>query len=149
MFDQLPPGARDADVQAYNAARDYYVYPIVFAAFTGVGQRSVNVIRIQTDAAFLWLMLTGTSVGDTTAVPTNGGQVNGGSLIEITDQGGQRALTDAPTPFSSICGSAQRPYILPTPHRFPRGGSINVAVTNQGTVGQIVRLEFHGMKLFL
>lgn len=120
---------------------DVYTYGVAIT-FTALLQTATASISIQQDADFVWLMSC-YSHTDTTSP-----QVNGGSLIQITDQGSNRLLTNVPVPIADYFGTAQRPFYLPVPHTFQRSGVINISLQNQGIAAQVVRLTFHGYKLF-
>lgn len=118
-----------------------FSYATLFT-FTAVAQTLTNTIPVQQDASFLWTMLCQSNT-DTTSP-----QVFGGSLIQVTDQGGNKVLENTPVALDTIAGTAQRPFILPIPYQFIRSGSIVVQLQNQGIAAQQVRLTFHGIKLY-
>jgi hypothetical protein len=120
---------------------DFIVYGVQ-VTFTAVNQLQPATINIDQDGDFIW-MLAMYSHTDTTSP-----QVNGGSLITVSDQGSGRQLIKRPVPIADVFGTAQRPFILPYYHRFARSGSIDIQLTNQGIAAQVVRLTFAGTKIF-
>jgi hypothetical protein len=119
--------------------RDYFGYTFD-VTFTATSQRLPFVVNIQADADWVLVKITGISA-DTPA------DNSGGMLLQIEDTGSGRKMFDAQMPFANTVGSAQRPFILPWVHRFPRNGTILFDVTNTGTNANRVRLGLHGYKI--
>jgi hypothetical protein len=70
--------------------------------------------------------------------------------ILITDTSSGRALMNQPAPLSSLFGTGQLPFILPTSKLFQSRGSVQVSITNLSTtVYTNIYLSFIGTKLFL
>jgi hypothetical protein len=77
-------------------------------------------------------------------------------LIQLTDTGSGRTLFDNPQPVQNCCGGAispsaqgNAPFIFPEPWLIRAGGSINVTLTNLGSVVFTrIDLSLIGMKVF-
>jgi len=131
----MPPQVKTREVY------DFFVY-VRTITFTALAQVLTDAIPIQADADFELLKITYTS-SDATDPQT---LVQGGGRLLIVDQADQRQLMSDAVPLDSIAGRAQRPYILPYPHRFRRNGTLGIQLTNTGLATQSVRLSLHGRK---
>ncbi len=109
--------------------------------FAAASARVPLTLSVPQDADFVLVKLMADS-GD--AAP-----VQGGALVNIIDQGSQRSLADAQVPLSTLFGTAQRPFILPMVHRFPRAGTIILDVTNTGAAAQRINFVLSGYKIFM
>lgn len=127
--------AASADAER-NALRDYFVYSSGLITFGATNSALAVNISIQADADFICAYIT---VVNSDAL---------GFLVQITDQGSQRRLSNVPLRFDQVGGTAQRPYVLPMPHRFPRNGSITLDTTNLGANASTARLDLHGYKVW-
>jgi len=138
----INPAISNDEVRASSRGkREFFQYGVVIT-FTSTNQVLTVPTNVEADSDFYWEMLTGTNT-DTTSP-----QVNGGSLLQFRDSGSGRLLSKIAIPFSDTVGTAQRPYVLPNPYTFQRAGTIEVIATNQGIAAQVVRLTFHGQKLY-
>lgn len=134
----LVQGAANPAADGY--VRDFYVY-LAECTFTAVGERRPIPINLQADGDFVLVKIMYT-IDDTTPPPGSGG-----AFIQIIDNGSDRRLFDNPVPIASVCGTGQRPFILPWVHRFPRNGTILVELTNDDAEDQVVRVVLAGYKL--
>ncbi len=127
--------AREAE-QYRNALRDWYIYSTDLITFGATNSATPVTLSVQADADFLCTYLTAVNSDAL------------GFLLQITDQGSNRKLSNVQIIFSSITGTAQRPYVLPMPHRFQRTGAILLDFTNLGALSSTARVQLHGYKVF-
>lgn len=125
------------NVQEDNQYRDWFVYSTALITFGATNSTTAATISIQADADFILTYITGVSVPNT-----------GSFLFQVTDQGSQRKLSNTPIHSADLAGTAQRPYILPMPHRFPRNGAILIDFTNLGALNDTARVDLHGYKIW-
>jgi hypothetical protein len=120
-----------------NQYRDWFIYSTGLITFGVTGSTQTALISIQADADFVLTYITAAPVPTTNTF-----------LIQVTDQGSQRKLSNNPIHMLDLCGTAQRPYILPMPHRFPRNGAILLDFTNLGANLDTTRVDLHGYKIW-
>ena len=133
----------------------FFQYAINFAYVTGV-EALQGVIQIQTDAHFLCVetvydlaltavpAIVATGLG---VVPQAG---SGGCLVQLTDGGTQRQLSNILVPASTLFGTSQRPFVWPFTHLFKAGASIGIASTGVSAAlmaNTTVRYVFCGFKI--
>ena len=105
-------------------------------------------IPIQADAHFLCVSSYMNSSAASGAGTFMGACVNrGGSLVQLTDGGTQRALQSAQVPANTLFGSAQRPFIWPFRKIFRANTSITINATDTTTAAQTVDYVFGGFKI--
>lgn len=121
-----------------------YIQTIVF---TG-SDNQIKSIPIQSDAHFLCVSTYMNSSVATGGANFQGAGVNrGGSLVQLTDGGTQRALSSAQVPANVLFGSAQRPFIWPFRKIFRANTSIGLNVTDTTAAAQTVDYVFGGFKI--
>lgn len=135
------PASQWATLQAQAAEaagkiRDWFIYATDLITFGATNSTLPVTISVQADADFESCYIT--------AVNSDAA----GFLLQITDQGSNRKLSNRPVINGSIAGTAQRPYVLPMPHRFQRNGAILLDFTNLGALNSTARVELHGYKIF-
>jgi len=136
-----------------------FQYAINFAYVTGV-EALTGTIAIQSDAHFLCvesvydLALTAvpaigaTNLGPGMSAASQAGL--GGTLVQITDGGTQRAMSNILLPASALFGTGQRPFVWPFTHLFKANTSIGVASTGVSAALMAlttVRYVFCGFKI--
>jgi len=126
-----------------------FVYTVGTEALTGT-------IPIQSDAHFMCVetmydvALTAVpvfAVANLGALPQLG---SGGTLVQLTDGGTQRALSNIQVPASTLFGSAQRPFVWPFTHIFKANSSIGILSTGVSAAAMAlttVRYVFAGFKI--
>ena len=75
---------------------------------------------------------------------------SGGVLIQLTDGGTQRAMSNIQIPVSTLFGTAQRPFVWPFTHVFKANTSIQGLATGVAAAVMAlttVRLTFSGFKI--
>jgi len=117
-----------------------YVQNFTFVA----NETQTNTIQIQSDAHFL---LVETSFISQLAGGGAPAFQDGGSMIQLRDAAGQRLLSSATVPATSLFGTAQRPFILPFTHIFRAGGGITIEATGTTGAAHTSRYAFHGFKV--
>lgn len=135
----LPPRVR-------KRAKDFFTYNITFNTIAASGT-STGSTNIQGDSDFWWIRgnviitnAAGTTFTSPAAAPL---------LIEINDTASGRSLQDSATALSNLFGTAQLPFDLPFPREFKSSGQIQAKLQNQDAGNAfVVRLSFHGFKLF-
>ncbi|MGH9181296.1 MAG: hypothetical protein ACRDY5_06235 [Acidimicrobiales bacterium] len=121
-----------------------YIATVTFTA----SQNQILNIPIQADAHFLCVSSYMNSNAATGAGTFAGACVNrGGSLVQLTDGGTQRALSSAQVPANTLFGSAQRPFIWPFRKIFRANTSITLNVTDTTAGAQVVDYVFGGFKI--
>jgi hypothetical protein len=103
-------------------------------------------IAIQADAHFMCVegvYDVGTAAGVVPAL------LSGGALVQLTDGGSQRALSNIAVPVSTLFGTAQRPFVWPFTHLFRANTSIGINAVGIGAamIGITMRLVFCGFKV--
>jgi hypothetical protein len=72
----------------------------------------------------------------------------GGSLVQLTDGGNDRVLSNIPLPASTLFGTAQRPFVWPFTHLFRANSPITISTTGiVAATAQVVRYVFAGYKV--
>lgn len=144
-FPYLPSAVAPQRVNAGDEfARDPFYYTAERLPLAANASESFQ-IQIQADSDFLLAELTGVVKNadlDETAI------ADPAILIEILSSSSGRILMDRAVSWSVLVGTAQRPYILPTPKTFPANSQITINFTNQTAATKRVRLTLHGYKLF-
>lgn len=122
----------------------WYIGTITFVA----NETQTLNIPIQADAHFLWVAGVMNTNAATGAGTFQGACVNrGGSVVQITDGGTQRALQSAQIPANTLFGSAQLPMICPLRKIFRANTSINISATGTTGAAQVVDYVFGGFKI--
>jgi hypothetical protein len=134
----LPPGIR-------GKAKDFFTYNITFNTI-GAGATATGSANIQGDSDFVWIR--GSVIVTDAAFTTFTSPAAAPLLIQLGDAGSGRQLQDSSTHLSNMFGTAQLPFDLPFPKIFERSGQIQVQLVNQSGGALVVRLAFHGFKVF-
>jgi hypothetical protein len=134
---------------------EFFTYSIVLTWTTGA-ENLQQVIPIQSDAHFVCMVSTYTNsheVGNMAAT-TSTPYVNiwnGGAVVQLTDGGNQHFLSNIQVPVNSIFGTGQLPFIWPLTHLFRANTPLAINITGMGAAapfaGQVIQLNFHGMKI--
>lgn len=115
--------------------------------FTG-SDTQLKSIQVQADAHFLWVWSAMNCSGASGAGTFQGaGLDRGGSLVQITDGGTQRALMNAQVPADTIFGSAQRPCVNPLRKLFRANTTIQFSVTDITGGAQTTDYVLGGFKI--
>jgi len=127
--------------------KDFYVYNENFDALVS-GASSTGNINIQADSDFVLQKLT--FFADISGnAQTNSDRVVPLCSIQITDSGSGRQLFEFATPVSSIFGTGELPFILPTPKLFPARSTITINVANfSDSTDYNLKFAFIGYKVF-
>jgi hypothetical protein len=115
------------------------------AKLTGVlsGASATDNIIIQADADFVIQYLT------STVISNNAVLASPLATVQITDTRSNATLFDEPVPLLSVFGSAQLPFILPSPYRVVRSSTLVVTVNNLNSAAAVdYYLNFLGTKLY-
>lgn len=129
------PGARPHEINAF-----FYVYSVFFddLANAGVGAQQVN---IQSDGNFvIQHLIFGCQ---NAAARVSHPDVD----VQITDTSSGMTLFDRALPIWMIAGTAELPYLLPTPRVFPASSTISVSATNNDGGARDIYLAFMGQKV--
>jgi hypothetical protein len=125
---------------------EYFEY-IQTVVFTGSDNQIKN-IPIQADAHFVIVSSYMNSSVASGAGTFMGACVNrGGSLVQLTDGGTQRQLSNAQVPANCLFGTAQRPFVWPLRKLIRANTSIGLNVTDTSAGAQTVDYVFGGFKI--
>lgn len=69
-------------------------------------------------------------------------------LVQLTDQGAGRSLSNLQVPMDSIFGIGARPYCWPTPKVLDQNSTMSAAVQNLTATDFNIRMIFSGFKIF-
>jgi hypothetical protein len=148
MMGRIPSWLSALPRSLWAKPKDGFVYTANFPNLTAVGTPNATQqfsIQIQSDSDFIILSMTRIATDNATGlvffdrVP---------ALIQLTDTGSGRALSDAPLHIEAYMGDGQNPGWAPFPKRMGAASNLNVSVTNIGNVALNLRLGFHGFKVF-
>jgi hypothetical protein len=121
-----------------------YIQTVVFVG----SDNQIKNIPIQADAHFIIVSSYMNSSLATGAGTFMGAGVNrGGSLVQLTDGGTQRALSNAQVPADTLFGTAQRPYVWPLRKMLRANTSLGLNVTDTTGAAQTVDYVFGGFKV--
>lgn len=127
--------------------KDFFAYGVTVSTIAAAAVSSQTVL-IEADSMFVAQKLTvfATLAG---AAVTESTEVLPLVTLQITDQGSGRNLFNQPVALPTICGSGQRPYILPIPRAFKSNSAILFSFTNYSTA-TTYRLDvtLSGLKVF-
>lgn len=132
--------------------RDSFFQQAVNVTMVGTvaGENQTPTIQIQNDADFLCVLTTYDS--NIPALGGFGAGVNaqfGGAIVQLTDGGSNRLLSNIPVPASALFGTAQRPFWWPLTHLFRANTFIGLSVSSVVAVGSswVLRFVFSGYKV--
>jgi hypothetical protein len=121
-----------------------YILTVVLTS----SENRITSIPIQADAHFVWVSAYMNSSLASGSATFMGACVNrGGALVQITDGGTQRALSNAQVPADCLFGTAQRPYVLPLRKLFRANTSIGFNISNLVAAEQTVDFVLGGFKI--
>jgi hypothetical protein len=106
-------------------------------------------IQFDQNSSFNWLRTT--VVADISgAVETESSLVLPLVTLLMTDQGSGQAFSNQPIPLIAIAGTAQLPYVLPTPQLLQPNASYIFSFNNysNATTYNNLRLQLHGYRIF-
>jgi hypothetical protein len=147
MVQQMrPAGSPVPGVKLGDIFYDEFFEYIMTVTFAG-SDNLQRVIPIQADAHFVWVSAYFNSSGQSGVGWQGSGLNRGGSVVQITDGGTQRALSSAQVPVNTLFGSAQRPFVLPLRKMFRANTSINLSLTDTTAAAQTVDYVFGGFKI--
>lgn len=134
--------------------RDSFFQYAVNITFTTGTDNFTPVIPIQSDAHFLCVQTMYTNsaqIGNAVATTSTPyiETLSGGAVIQLTDGGDQRFLSNIQVPASTLFGTAKEPYIWPFTHLFRANTFIGVNATGAGAfmAAAVIRLVFAGFKV--
>lgn len=138
----------DQQLQDLFGVRDLFTYELDFASVLGNNGTAQSSFTVQADSNFLWQYgvfeadLAGAAMLDGTRVLP---------LIScvIQDAGSGRNLMSSAVPVTSIFGSGEMPFVLPTPRFFRAQTQVNVTLLNfSAATNYALRLSFIGTKFW-
>lgn len=125
--------------------------------FTAGNENFQVVIPIQSDAHFVCVSSVYSNTNESgNAVATTSTPyihiTNGGAVIQLTDGGSNRPLSNVQVPVNSLFGfSAELPHIWAMPVLFRANTSIGINITGVAATAvfaaQVIRLTFNGYKI--
>lgn len=127
--------------------KDFFAYNLTVSSIAAAAVAS-STILIEADSMFVAQKLTvfATIAG---AAVTESTEVLPLVTLQITDQGSGRNLFNQPTAIPTICGSGQRPFILPIPRAFKSNSALLLTFSNY-SAATTYRLDvtLSGLKVF-
>lgn len=127
--------------------KDFYIYQEDFSSVAS-GASAVGNINIQADSDFVLQKLT-YFADIAAAAQTDTSRVIPLMTVQIKDTGSGRDIIETAAPVSSVFGTGQLPFILPTPKLFLARSTIAITVENfDAAVTYNLRLSFIGYKVF-
>jgi len=127
--------------------KEFFTYQETFSALTS-GNSATGNINIQADSDFVMQKLT-YQADIAAATQTDSNRVIPNATIVITDTGSGRQLMESAVPITSLFGTGELPFILPTPRMFLARSTIALVVANfDAAVDYNIRLSFIGYKLY-
>jgi hypothetical protein len=121
-----------------------YIQTVIFAG----SDNQIKNIPIQADAHFVVVATYMNSTAATGAGTFAGACVNrGGSLVQLTDGGTQRQLSNAQVPANCLFGTAYDPFVWPLRKLFRANTSIGLNVTDTTGGAQTTDYVFAGFKV--
>ncbi len=129
--------------EARNLALDYFVYGTDFDTLAASATRS-QAIQINSDSAFLILSATmvETDTADTTFL------ANRPLLVNLSTGGAALNLSNTPIHADNWFGTAEQPKYWDVPKILLPNTTFSVQLQNLEAVERVIRVAFHGFKLF-
>ncbi len=129
--------------EARNLALDYFAYGVDFDQL-GVSATTTRAIQINSDSAFMVLSATmvETATDNTTFL------ANRPLLVTLTTGGAGLGLSNTPVHADNWFGTAEQPKYWDVPKILLPNTTFNVQLQNLEATARIVRVAFHGFKLF-
>lgn len=124
--------------------RDWFTYTAEFLPLSANASQNVNV-PIQADSDFMLAAISGTVKTAATAEVVIAAPA---VTVRLESTGTGRNLMDRAVPWNNIIGTAQRPFLLPSPHTLKANSTLLVVATELGGNNRTVRIAFLGYKLF-
>jgi hypothetical protein len=141
QIQNIPAGLKLGDI----LSDEFFQYEVT-VIFVG-SDNQIKSIPIQADAHFIVVSSYYNSSAASGAGWMGSGLTRGGSLVQLTDGGTQRALSNAQVPVNTLFGSAQRPYVWPLRKMFRANTSITFNVTDTTAAAQTVDYVLGGFKV--
>lgn len=133
--------------QAQIIGDDWYVYESNIPALAS-GASATDTINIQANSDFV-LYQTIYAAFDGNGNVTYGTRQLPLVTVQLTDTGSGQQLFSDNIPITNVFGTAQRPYVLPSPRRFRANTTLSISYNNfsLGTTYNLF-LAFAGKKIF-
>lgn len=141
---------RNVDFERYVEGRRFkFCYQTPNIASLAAAAQTTNVIQFDLDSVFCWLK-TVFFADIAGAVQTISSQVIPLATVLITDTGSGQAFSNAAIPVGAQAGTAQLPFIEPSPQFIQPNTSLQFQWTNYSaaTTYANMRLELHGFKIY-
>lgn len=137
----------DKQLQDLFGVRDFFIYELDFASIAASGTASSS-FTVQADSNFLWQY--GAFFADIAgATQTDSSRVVPAISATILDTSSGRQLMSAAVPITSLFGTGQLPFLLPTPRFFRAQTQVTVNLTNfSAATAYVLKLQFIGTKFF-
>jgi hypothetical protein len=122
-----------------------------FTFVTGLENFQV-VIPIQSDAHFICKASAYTNSVEVGNIAANTSVqrldiLNGGAIIQLTDGGNNRFLSNVQVPLNLMFGDGRLPHLWEFTFLFRANTSIGINITGTLGAAQVIRLAFYGMKI--
>lgn len=127
----------------------YYVYNILFA--NSIAAAAVSTVTLQFDQVTVFKWVRTTVYADIAgAAQTESSRVLPLVTLKITDAGSGMSFMNSNVPIFEMAGSAELPYVLPTPQFILANAVLQFAVANisAATTYTNLMLQLHGYKLY-
>lgn len=124
--------------------RDWFTYTAEFLPLQANSSQNVNV-PIQADSDFMLAAIS----GQVKALVTSEVVIAAPAItVRLESTGTGRNMMTMPVPWNNIIGTAQRPFLLPSPHTLKANSTLLVVLTDLSTLVRQVRIAFLGYKIF-
>ncbi len=144
------PAPANVDAQRYiEGRRFFYIYQTPNIATIAASAATTNVIQFDVDSVFCWMRLN-VFADIAGAVQTPSSLVVPLVTLQITDTGSGTNYFNNPVPLGSVAGSAQLPFVMPTPVMVQPTASLQFAYANfsNATTYANLRLQLIGFKVY-
>lgn len=149
MADQAPLYKQDAEGNRYIA--EAFEYAIRFENLTGVWTQASGQIQIQADAAFVVLEQSYSFVDVTVPHVNSNVQLIPNIDVLITNTGSGRRLMNQAVKVTTVFGTGQLPFVLPSAQYFSPSSAMQVQISspaNFGAGSHTLELVFVGEKRY-
>lgn len=146
IMGNVPAGAGGSIVQGDGF---YYIYNILLSASVAAGVTANVSQQFDQVSVFKWVRTT--AYADLAGAPqTSGAVIVPLVSLKITDAGSGMSFMNSAVPLPSMAGTAQLPYVLPTPQFILANAQLQFITLNlsAGTTYTNLYLQLHGYKLY-
>lgn len=140
----------NVDAQRYiEGRRMFYIYQTPNVASIAAAASATNTIQFDIDSVFCWLRIC-VFADIAGAVQTVSSLVVPLVTMQVTDTGSGTNFFNNPIPLGAIAGSAQLPFVMPSPQFVQPAASLQFAFANfsNATTYANLRVQLIGFKVY-